>query len=129
MRTPQLLDTCLAMLTAKPLMQANVEPGTAQGLLQDVKTDWDTLAGDMQRLVASLSTSVHEATGLTLEHTLLYDSAVEVLQVTPVFAGAKGLADDADLVDACHAWCVMSLSSGLLQKAAKAPQMELHQWS
>ena len=35
----------------------------------------------MQRLTASLSASVHEATSLTLEHTLLYDNAVEVLQV------------------------------------------------
>lgn len=62
-------------------MQGLVEPGTAAGLLQDVTGDWEVLAGDIKRLTASLGAAVHEATQLTLEHTLLYDSAVEVLQV------------------------------------------------
>ena len=61
--------------------QEDREAGSAAGFLRDVAGDWAALTGDIQRLTETLSASVQEATQLTLEHTLLYDRAVEALQV------------------------------------------------
>ena len=43
--------------------------------------DFGKLKAEFEKLLGSLSTSVHDATKLTLEHTTLYDSAVGELQV------------------------------------------------
>ncbi len=62
-------------------MQKSPDLVSAAALLHDLGQEFTTLRGDVERLTTSLSDSVHEATQLTLTHTRLYDSAVEVLQV------------------------------------------------
>ena len=62
-------------------MQKSPDLVSAAALLHDLGQEFTILRGDVERLTTSLSDSVHEATQLTLTHTRLYDSAVEVLQV------------------------------------------------
>lgn len=50
-------------------------------LMAGFSQDFGTLKAEFDRLLGSLSASVHDATELTLEHTTLYDSAVGELQV------------------------------------------------
>lgn len=52
-------------------------------LMAGLNEDFGKLKAEFEKLLGSLSASVHDATKLTLEHTTLYDSAVGELQVTP----------------------------------------------
>ena len=50
-------------------------------LMAGFSQDFGDLKAEFDRLLGSLSASVHDATELTLEHTTLYDTAVGELQV------------------------------------------------
>ena len=51
-------------------------------LMTGFSQDFVNMKTEFDRLLRSLSASVHDATTLTLEHTALYDTAVGELQVT-----------------------------------------------
>ena len=55
--------------------------GDVGHLMTGLSEDFGNLKLEFDRLLGSLSTSVHDATKLTLEHTTLYDTAVGELQV------------------------------------------------
>lgn len=55
--------------------------GDVGHLMTELSKDFGNLKLEFDRLLGSLSTSVHDATKLTLEHTTLYDTAVGELQV------------------------------------------------
>jgi hypothetical protein len=75
------------------MLQKVAELVKAASLLSSMSEEFLQLKGDMQKLSNTLSDSVHEATQLTLTHTRLYDSAVEVLQVIISCHSRTGIPD------------------------------------
>lgn len=75
------LEECVQSLQQRNLA---ADPDVGH-LMAGLSQDFDNLKLEFDRLLESLSASVHDATKLTLEHTTLYDSAVGELQVINCF--------------------------------------------